>query len=267
VPLIAGRTFGPSDADSAARAVIVNQSFVDTVLQGRSAIGRRIRHVGAQRGAEQRGPWLNIVGVVSDFPAFIDGEPHQAAWYEVARSESSQSVALAIRIRGADPRALSATLRTIAATVNPSLQLRDIQPLDERIRSSNVPLKIAGAGLALVALSVLLLSAAAVSALMSVAVTQRRREIAIRIALGADRRRLLTSIFAQAATQVGSGVAIGLLFAAASNGFAGGELLGGDGRGILLGVAAFMSGVGVLSALGPARRGLSIQPSAALKED
>jgi ABC-type antimicrobial peptide transport system permease subunit len=102
---------------------------------------------------------------------------------------------------------------------------------------------------------------------MSVTVTQRRREIAIRMALGAERHRLLLSVFARAAAQVGSGVAIGLWFAAATNGFAGGELLGGNGRGILFGVALFMTVVGVLSALGPARRGLAIQPSTALKED
>jgi putative ABC transport system permease protein len=266
VPLIAGRTFGPSDADSTARAVVVNRSFVDTVFQGRSAIGRRIRQMWTENGAEQRGPWLNIVGVVSDFPAYVGGES-RVAWYQAAGSEPIPAVALAIRTRGADPRAFSGTLRTIAAAVNPSLQLRDIQPLDDGIRSTHLPTMITGAGLSILTLSVLLLSAAAVSALMSVTVTQRRREIAIRIALGAERNRLLLSIFARAAAQVGSGIGIGLILAGSFNRLTSGEMLGGKGLVILPSIALFMIAVGTLSALGPARRGLSIQPSAVLKGD
>jgi predicted permease len=268
VPLIAGRTFGPSDVDSASTAVVVNRTFVETVLQGRNALGRRVRQARWENGqVTVHGPWFDIVGVVADFPAYIDFESAYAAWYRVAGTSPSNSATVAIRTRAPEPSAFAVRLRETAASVHPSLHLREVQPLDEVIRASHLPIKLLATALVAVTLSVLILSAAAVYALMSVVVTQRRREIAIRIALGAERHRVLSSIFSRAAAQVGGGVAIGVILAASFNKLTDGELLGGIGIVIIPAIAVFMIVVGVLSALGPARRGLSIQPSAVLKED
>ena len=268
VPLIAGRTFGPADVDSTSRAAVVNRTFVATVLRGRNPIGRRVRQARWENGqVTVNGPWYEIVGVVDDFPAYVDFENQRAGWYRVAGVEPSNAAVLAIRTRLTEPAALAPTLREIAANVHPSLHLRDVQPLDASIRASHLPVTLLATVMVSVTLSVLILSAAAVYALMSVAVTQRRREIAIRIALGAERRRVLASVFRRAAAQIGGGVAIGVIFAASFNRFTNGEMLGGSGIVIIPAIAVFMGAVGVLSALGPARRGLSIQPSAVLKED
>jgi ABC-type antimicrobial peptide transport system permease subunit len=102
---------------------------------------------------------------------------------------------------------------------------------------------------------------------MSVIVTQRRREIGIRIALGADRRHVLSSIFSRAALQVGAGIAIGTAVAAIANLGMRGEMQGFNPWIILPGVALLMLAVGALSAIGPARRGLGIQPITVLKQD
>jgi putative ABC transport system permease protein len=116
--------------------------------------------------------------------------------------------------------------------------------------------------------SVLLLSAAGIYAMMSFTVVRRRREIGIRAALGAEPRRILTSIFARASAQLATGVAVGLLLALAF-----GPALDGEGvirqQGIVLFpvVAGTITLVGLLAALGPARRGLSIQPTEALREE
>ena len=125
----------------------------------------------------------------------------------------------------------------------------------------------AAAGLIVVALSVLILSAAGLYSLMSVIVTQRRREIGIRIALGADRRRVLTGIFSRAAVQLGVGVTIGIAVAVLVAWAGAGEMQGFDGWIIMCAVAVLMIVVGVLAALGPARRGLAIQPIVVLKDD
>jgi ABC-type antimicrobial peptide transport system permease subunit len=100
---------------------------------------------------------------------------------------------------------------------------------------------------------------------MSFTVTKRRREIGIRAALGADPRRVLTGVFARAAAQLGAGILAGLVLAATF------EWLTGDmGRRAFLllpVVSALMLAVGLFAALGPARRGLAVQPTEALREE
>jgi putative ABC transport system permease protein len=132
---------------------------------------------------------------------------------------------------------------------------------------SHLPMRLISATLAAVTLSALILSSAGLYALMSVIVTRRRREIGIRIALGADRRRVLTGIFSRAALQIAAGIALGIGIAAIGLRLGGGEMQGFNGLLVLPAVALFMLAVGVVAAFGPARRGLAIQPSAVLKED
>jgi putative ABC transport system permease protein len=123
-----------------------------------------------------------------------------------------------------------------------------------------------GWAVAAVTFSVLLLSAAGIYAMTSFTVVRRRREIGIRTALGANPRLLLRGIFARAAAQLGAGVLAGLVLATALDRFAVNAL--GDRTPVLLpAVAVLMVIVGLLAALGPARRGLAVPPTDALRED
>jgi putative ABC transport system permease protein len=119
-------------------------------------------------------------------------------------------------------------------------------------------------GISAITASVLLLSATGIYAMMSFTVAGRRREIGIRAALGADRRRVLTGVFARAGAQLGAGVLAGLILAAAVNQVAGANEFGNSLVMFPL-VALVMISVGLLSALGPARRVLSVQPTEALR--
>jgi predicted lysophospholipase L1 biosynthesis ABC-type transport system permease subunit len=116
------------------------------------------------------------------------------------------------------------------------------------------------------AVSVLLLSAAGIAALMSFAVTRRRREIGIRVALGASHGRLMGAVFMRPARQLGLGLVIGAVAAAALDNLTGGQML--DGRAVLLVplVAALMVLAGLLATLAPARRAMRIHPVQALRD-
>jgi ABC-type antimicrobial peptide transport system permease subunit len=115
-----------------------------------------------------------------------------------------------------------------------------------------------------VSLSVLLLSSAGIYALMSFAVSQRRKEIGIRVALGANPRRVIASIFSRAIGQLALGVLLGVIAATALE--SANHFLQGNAAVILTIMALFMMAVGLIAALGPARLCLRIEPNDALRE-
>ena len=117
-----------------------------------------------------------------------------------------------------------------------------------------------------ITLSVLMLSSAGIYALMSFTVSQRRKEIGIRMALGADRKRIVASIFSRALRTAcrRSGAGRGLGSRARES--IGGLIMRGNAAVVLPVVALVMMAVGFLAALGPARRSLRIEPTEALRE-
>jgi putative ABC transport system permease protein len=270
VPVLAGRPFGPADRDTAAAAVVVNQGFVREVLGGGGALGRRVRYVGrsgdADPGEIPMGRWYEIVGVVSDFPNAMEPGTLARVYHPLPEGRL-YPVTLSLRVRGGTPAAFSRRLGDIAMALDPTLRLGNVVPLDQDLRDMQGMMRVTALAIGLVTLSVLLLSAGGIYALMSFTVTQRRREIGIRTALGAHPGRILGSVFARAARQLAAGVAAGVGITGLLELATGGEVMGGQGYLLLPGVALLMTAVGLLAAWGPARRGLRIQPMEALREE
>jgi putative ABC transport system permease protein len=266
VPILAGRGFVPADTREDATAVIVSASFAEWIGSGASVLGRRVRY--AQPEDAESGPWLEIVGVVPDFaydfttPNSFD--PEGPRLFHAGVAGDVRAPTLIVRV-GGEPAPFAVRLRNIAATVDPALALEDVETVVAAWERAQQAMGSLGVMVIAVALSVLLLSAAGIYAMMSFTVAKRRREIGIRAALGADPRRILTGIFARAGAQLGTGVLAGLALATTFS------LLTDDAsdRGflILAGVSALMLTVGALAALGPARRGLAVQPTEALREE
>lgn len=275
LPVIAGRDFVAGDENPAAANVVVNRAFVRDVLGGSDPLGRRIRFVqGYRSGGRERTPdglvgdrWYDIVGVVGDLPpsAMEPGTP-VARVYRPLEPGTTYPLYLTVRARG-EPAAFAPRLRELAAAVDPALQTRSLEPLDQVLRKMQGAMRLGALGLGLLVGSVLLLSAAGIYALMSFTVTRRRREIGIRSALGAHPRRILASVFSRAALQLGIGAGVGLAVAIGLDLLTGGELTGGREWTILPATAAILLVVGFLATVGPARRGMRIQPMEALRED
>lgn len=271
VDLLAGRSFDAGDrGEHAADAVIVNRAFVRRVLGGRDALGRRVRYVpesARKPGDPQAERWYEIVGVVEN----IDANPFgpnlvDPCVYHPLKNLEGTRVGLAVRTAGIDQGSLARRIGQIAAGIDPALEV-EVIPLAERYRLLRTALSIAAAAIGIGVLSVLLLSAAGVYALMSFTVERRRREIAIRMALGAQRGRLLGDIFRNALRQISLGVVIGVGVALLIDRSADGEALRGNGGLLLSVMVVVMTLVGLCAALGPARSGLRIAPSEALKSE
>ncbi|MDP6579673.1 MAG: ABC transporter permease [Vicinamibacterales bacterium] len=261
VALLAGRAFGAGDFDPGRDAVIVNRTFAQQ-LGGGSPVGRQIRYRRTLAGPSESSVWYEIVGVVDDLPA---NTVERRVYHPMAPGQVLP-VSLALRL-GPTATSQVSHVPTIATTVDPRLRISEVRPLDEALRTIQQGNNLAAYLLGAVTFSVLLLSAAGMYALMSFTVARRRREIGIRSALGAQPTHLLAGIFKRALIQVAVGAGAGTLAALCLSTYLPIEEMGGASvPGVLPGATTLMIVVGVLAAIGPARRGLRIEPTAALRD-
>jgi hypothetical protein len=267
VPGLAGRGFKAGDASEEADAVIVNHNFAETIAPGGNALGRRFRYVRATGSEWPHGPkadrWYEVVGVVGNLPVTTDAR----VAYHAAAPGQIHPAHLQLRLRGG-PAGLAERLRDVAASVDPTLHVDEVRTLAEIYREHRFGDNLGAITIGAVTGSVLLLSAAGLYALMAFTVAQRRREIGIRSALGAQPGHLVAAVFRRAFWQVGAGSAAGMLAAYLAGRYVPIEQIGGlPIPGILPGAAAFMLLVGVFASLGPARRGVRIDPTEALRSE
>jgi hypothetical protein len=269
VDAVAGRTFTSADVVSpTGRPVVVNRTFVERMPFGGNVVGRRIRF--AERSDTTQRGWREIVGVVDDFPAgnlfAQDPGDTPATVYEPVAIGELESATLLVRVRGrAD--LFASRFRAIATATDPSLQLRRVQSLENAYALQRRDARMTALAIVLVIGSVLLLSAAGIYAMMSFTVSQRRREIGVRVALGADSRRILGGVLGRAAMQLAIGVGAGLALVLVVDRLLGGGFTSQTGLIIIPGTALFMTIVGIIAAVGPARHGLRIQPTEALRAE
>ncbi len=269
--VLAGRGLGSADADTAARAVVVNQAFVRRYLQGGDVLGRRVR-IGWRpeprpgQPAAPPAPWHEIVGVTADVHAnAVSPEMTQPGIFRALVPGQFSRAELVVRMRGDDVPAYLARMRAVTAAVDPTLRLEP-RVLREVYGQEESAVRMMGLVLGAVILSVVGLSAAGIYAMMSFTVTQRRREIGLRAALGADPRRLLSGIFARSLRQLALGGAVGIAVAVALNLAMNGSVFHGRNLLVIPAVCLLMMVIGMLAAVGPARRSLRIHPMEALRE-
>jgi predicted permease len=259
-PLISGREFRTADIGAAHHVAVISQSMARNI--GGNAMGVRVRL--AAEGEEEPGPWHEVVGVVTDFGLTPTARGEADFMYTpLAPAEASWMV---LRVNGA-ANAYAQRLRTIAMQVDPSLRLHDVLSLREKIRREDQGLiSMVLIGIAVVLL-IVGLSAASLYALMSVAVALRTREIGIRVAIGANPRAVLTSLFRRVAVQVGIGVVAGnIVVGIALNMMMEDVIRPGAVLPPMAAASLVMLLVGLCACLVPARRALRIQPTDALKE-
>jgi predicted permease len=271
VPLLAGRRLALADATADSTAVLVNQAFARDMLGNEDVLGGRIRYVGrsgdAPPGTVMLDRWYEIVGVVGDFPPQLDvSGASRPKLYHAGGADTIQPATLLLRMRGVSSGDVSQRLREASASVDPNLQLRGLATLDTLLRQDQNMMRTVAAVLLGLTGAVLLLSSAGIYAMMSFTVAQRRKEIGIRAALGADPRRLLGTLFSRAIRQLAAGAALGISIALLLEYATGGELMRGHAAVVLPVVAVLITVVGLLATLGPARRGLRIHPTEALRE-
>ena len=259
--VLAGRGFDSGDAYSGQGVVIVNQSFVDRVLGGRNAVGRRVRYApppGRDAGAETE-PWYRIVGVVPDLAMLAEDSPDGAGLYHPLAQLPAYPVYLSGDV-GGDAHLFASRLRTLAESVDPALRLDEILPLDQVGGSLMLELTLTSTIVTGVGALAILLSLAGLYSVLAFRIERRTREIGLRAALGADRPRIIIPMLKPVFIQVGLGIcfAVGIIFLL-------GVVQSARDAAIVATFAVFTLVISILACAVPIRRALRVEPTEALR--
>ena len=263
--IIEGRWIDERDRPDSAPVVVISESFAKQHLAGQRAIGTRLRFFTSRPGPQP--PMPEIVGVVSDVRQFGMAEAEAPQMYVPHAQRPWAFANYFVRTAG-DPRAVMASLPAAVQAVDRERPLERLRTLDDLVRSNTADRRALGGLIALAAAIALLISVIGVYGVTAATTAARRRELAIRAAIGADHGRLMTLVARQAMTAAVVGVSMGIAGGMAASSLLESVLFEVQARDPLTYAAvgaALLVVCGVATYL-PARRALTISPAVALKE-
>jgi len=259
IPLIEGREFTMRDDKKEMRFVIINETFAQQFWPGQSAIGKRV-------GGNKDGPFYEVIGVARNGKYWSIGEdPKPFIYYSMVRSYET-SAALVVSSTG-DPNSLINALRKEVQRIDPNLPVFDVKTMTEHMRLSLLPLR-AGAWVAgSFAVLALTLAGLGIYGVMAYSVSQRTREIGIRMALGASSANVLSLVIKRGARLGAIGLGIGLAGSFALTRLMASVLYGVSATdAVTFGLVTLLLGAVVLLAcMIPARRAAKVDPMIALR--
>ena len=265
IPLLAGREFTARDTAQAPNVAIVSERIVRDYFPGGpgAALGRRVR-VG------DRGEWRTVVGVVADIRQMGLDQDVQPMLYVPFQQERDEVFVLrfvSFVVRTATPASVVEGIRAEIRRAAPDLPIQATVTMDEAVAASVAPPRFRMLLLALFAMAATLIATCGIYGLMAYAVTQRRREIGVRMALGAERRDVLRLVLTRALRIIVAGLIVGLAGAAGVTRVLERFLFGvtpTDPIAFAI-VTLLLMAVGLMAAWLPARRATRIDPCAALR--
>jgi putative ABC transport system permease protein len=269
-PLVAGRNFTDGDRKGAPPVAIVNHAFVQRFLNGASPIGRTVRSRGVP-GLTNKDVPKEIVGVVADAVYRNLREPVPPTTYvpmaQMDESFGLASVYLMVRSTSGSPALLAKSIATAIAAVNPDLAVT-FRPLADYVNASLTQERVVAMLSGFFGGLALLLAGLGLYGVTSYAVTRRRTEIGIRMALGAAPGGVIRLVLRRVALLVGAGVIVGAGVSVWAAQFVATLLYGMQPRdpATLVGAASVLVAVGTLAGWLPARRASRIDPADVLRD-
>ncbi len=267
--LVRGRTIQRTDRSDTQLIALINEAMARLYWAGRDPIGGRFR-IG---GGAQR-PWVTVVGVVKDVRhngvTDIVKEkfyvPH-TQWHK-SLGFPIRGMTLVVRTDG-NPASLASSVRNAVRQIDPNLPVADVRPMTEVVGAALSTPRFTSLLFAIFGLLALTLSAVGIYGVLSYIVSRRTREIGIRVAIGADRGRVLRMVLGSGFTLAAVGIVTGLIAALALT-----RLLSGLLHGVTAAdpltfatVAAGLFTVALLASLAPAWRATRVDPVVALKSE
>jgi predicted permease len=259
IPLRSGRAFTSAEArDAGGLLVLINETMARRHWPGRDAVGRRLR----LPGSAHPDAWFTVIGVVGDVAQrMLPSQPENQMYFPLAIGRDVSLV-----VRTSDAVAAGAAARDAMRAVDSSVAIA-LHSMDGTYRAYMRDRRLQGFVLGALGLVAVLVAALGVYGVMSLTVAERRREIAIRAALGGTRGAIVRLILRNAMRVVSAGIVAGFVLAFAVTSFLASIFFGlraFDPR-VFAATAALLAGVAIVSSWWPARAAGRVDPMAALK--
>lgn len=260
VPLLRGRGISERDTADSPPVVVVNEALARKLWPDGDAIGQRLTNFDFT---------AEVIGVVGTGKYVMISETARPAYYRAFAQAYNQPVTLFLRTRG-DPVSTLPALRRVLQRLDPQLPVYGVQTMEEHLRTTAfgfMPLRMAAFMSGAQGLVGLLLAVMGVYGVVAYSVSQRTREIGIRLALGADRGDVFRLVVRGGLTLIAAGLGLGLLFALGLSHVLAGLLVGLNPLDVPVfgGVTLVLLVVSLLACYLPARRAMSVDPAITLK--
>jgi putative ABC transport system permease protein len=276
IPIIAGRPFTVRDRSDAPLVCIVDQSMAKEEWPGQTPIGKRL-HLG---NPKRTLPWATVIGVVPDVHIDAPDQPAGEQWYfpleQPALIEGSGVTGMVnlssgwIALRSTlPPEQMIHTLRSVIAGIDPRLALDPVQPMADAVSAVEAPRRFNTGLITAFALAALLLAAMGIYAVIAFSVSQRSQEIAVRIALGAQRSDVARLVLGSGAKIAAAGCTLGVLGSLAVSHLVGAFLFGVIATDPIVYTASIclMLALALLASALPALRAAAADPAHALRSE
>jgi len=267
IPIVEGRSFLASD-EGGDLVVLVNETMAATFWPGTSPLGRRVKPGFGEL------PWLTIVGVVKDVKqGGVDKKTGTELYFhteQVGRALRFADRNMSVILRTDVPvSALASSIQRVVAATDASLPIIDLRAMDEVFSQAIGRPRLLARLLLGFAILALLMAAIGTYGVLAYVVAERRREIGIRMALGAARARVLSMVLRQGLGLTLAGLVVGLAGALAVNRLAATLFFGVEPAdpATYAAVAVFICLVGLVACYAPARRATRVDPIVVLRQE
>jgi putative ABC transport system permease protein len=264
-PLLKGRQFAAADREGP-RVTIVDEEMVKRYWPNADPIGKRITF---NRLSDTNITWITVVGVVGHMMhEGLDAKPRVQYYFPLGQGRGLPFLGVVVRTQG-EPMAALAAVRSAVRGVDPDLPLANVNTMETLVEQSTGPRRFSMLLIGLFAGLAMLLASIGLYGVMSYTVTQRTRELGVRVALGAGAREVMGLVLGQGARLAVTGVAIGLVVSLAITRVMQGMLYGISATDpvTFVVIPLLLVAVALLASYLPARRAMRVDPIEALRSE
>lgn len=264
IPLLEGRYFDQRDGDGAPAVGIVSESMARRLWPGRGVVGKRVRPVERNTDPE----WITVVGIAADIRHEVYDRTFRSVLYRPMQQAPDDAMDFIVR-SSAGPKQLFAMLHSAMSEVDKDQPVTHLQTMTQTITNQASALRMVAALMALFGLAAVVLSTIGIYGVITYSVTERKREIGIRMALGARRVKVVEMVMREGVLFSAIGGALGIGFGWFLARLLSSLLYGVQAwdLAVYVGVPALLLLVSIAATVVPAMRAVQVDPAMALRND